>query len=336
MQYSRDDRVTNTADFEPQALVRSAILQSILATKGPRRFLWRCKGSQMENVAKYQIIDAGHGIRLTGWYSPITAKESKGIVVLIHGWEGHHNSGYLYSMACCLFEAGYSVFRLNLRDHGGSQCLNRELFHAARIDEVIEAVRVVHHYTIEAPLFVVGFSLGGNFALRVAIHGPKVDVSPRLTIGISPAINPKMAVKAIDEGSPLIRDYFDHKWEKSLLVKKAAWPHFDFSKYSASKSIDDKTKWMVENFTEWDSLDSYYAAYTLSEESLKNAPSPVAIITAQDDPVIPFSDFNGLDESGSVKRLLKTQYGGHCGFLQDVLMRSWAEERVLEMLRLNS
>lgn len=325
--------MADTADFRPQAQVRSAILQSILATKGPRRFIWRFNGSQMEKVAKYQILDAGDGVRLSGWYSPVTAKEAKGIVVLIHGWEGHHNSGYLYSMACCLFEAGYSVFRLNLRDHGGSQHLNRELFHAARIDEVIEAVREVHHHNSEAPLFVVGYSLGGNFALRVALHGPKVGVTPRLTIGISPAINPKMAVKAIDEGSPLIRGYFDQKWEKSLLAKKSAWPHFDFSKYSHSKSIDDKTKWMVENFTEFESLESYYAAYTLSPESLKNAPSLIAIITAQDDPVIPFSDFDDLDESGSVTRILKTRYGGHCGFLQDVLMRSWAEERVLEMLR---
>src|SRR5690606_25507347 len=125
--------------------------------------------------------------------------DAHGLVVLIHGWEGCHESTYLYSMACALFAAGYNVFRLNLRDHGGTHHLNREVFHSARIAEVVGAIRAVQALDGARPLFVVGFSLGGNFALRVGMHGPAAGVTPRLTVGICPSINPRATIAAIDE-----------------------------------------------------------------------------------------------------------------------------------------
>ena len=64
------------------------------------------------------------------------------------------------------------MFRLNFRDHGDTHHLNRDLFHSCRIDEVVGAVRAVRRAFATDPVAVAGFSLGGNFALRVALHGP--------------------------------------------------------------------------------------------------------------------------------------------------------------------
>lgn len=286
----------------------------------------------MQNASKYHELSLSNGVRLSGWFTECSRTPCKGIAVLLHGWEGHDSSGYIYSMACRLYQEGYSLFRLNLRDHGGSQHLNKELFHAARLDEVIEAIRSVIKISNAKNLYIIGFSLGGNFALRVACQGPKVAVKPTLTIGISPAINPKAAVKAIDEGLPIFRKYFDEKWAKSLRAKQSAWPEYDFSAYQSSHSLDDKTKWMVENFTEFNSLDEYYNSYTITADMLKNADSPIAIITAKDDPVIPFADFENVVQSGSICRVIKTEKGGHCGFIKNVLMRSWAEEQTVDIL----
>jgi predicted alpha/beta-fold hydrolase len=203
--------------FAPSWLIRNTQVQSILATKSPRRRLWLKRGSRMEAVAQHHVLDCGDGVRLTGLHSPQPEGIApRGLVVLIHGWEGSHESVYLYSMSCALHQAGYNVFRLNLRDHGGTHALNREMFHSARINEVLGAIRAVQAFDTTQALYVIGFSLGGNFALRVALRGPAQGVTPALTIGVSPAINPAATVRAIDTGPALFRLYFLEKWRKTL------------------------------------------------------------------------------------------------------------------------
>ena len=89
--------------------------------------------------------------------------------MLLHGWEGSADSLYVLSLAQQLFEQGFSVVRLNLRDHGETHHLNRELFHSCRLPEVVGAVGgAAALYLGGRPLQLVGFSLGGNFMLRVA------------------------------------------------------------------------------------------------------------------------------------------------------------------------
>ena len=63
--------------------------------------------------------------------------------MLLHGWEGSADSTYLLSLAQSLFAAGFEVVRLNLRDHGATHHLNRELFHSCRLPEVVGAVRAL-------------------------------------------------------------------------------------------------------------------------------------------------------------------------------------------------
>ena len=61
--------------------------------------------------------------------------------VLVHGWEGNAESLYILSLAQQLFDLGFDVVRLNLRDHGDTHHLNRELFHSCRLPEVVGAVQ---------------------------------------------------------------------------------------------------------------------------------------------------------------------------------------------------
>ena len=113
-------------DFRPNRLLAHPQIQSILASKSPRRRLWLRRGSAMEAQARHYVIDAGAGVKLSGWHSPQPpAIPARGLAVLIHGWAGSHDSVYLYSMACRLYAEGWNVFRLNLRDHAGTEALNR-------------------------------------------------------------------------------------------------------------------------------------------------------------------------------------------------------------------
>ena len=318
--------------FEPHWPLRHANVQSALASWKPRN--WARRNHRMARAAQQHVLDCGDGVRLMGLHSPQPPGHApNGLAVLIHGWEGSHDSAYLFSLACTLFDAGYNVFRLNLRDHGGTHALNEELFHSARIAEVLGAVKAIGQLDATRPLFVVGFSLGGNFALRVGLRGAGHGVRPDLAVGICPAINPGATLKALDDGPRLFHTYFIKKWRTTLSAKAAAWPQrYDFSEQMAMDNFVAITRLFVERYTEYGTLDKYLAAYTLTPEILTASPAPLAIITAQDDPVVPFRDFTGLSDHPGL-RFLAPKYGGHCGFVENFRLRSWAERRVLELFQ---
>jgi len=140
--------------------------------------------------SREMVVEGGNGVRLLGYLSRRPDDESHGLVVLIHGWEGSSESAYMLSTGRYLFERGFDVFRLNLRDHGRSHRLNEGLFHGALTEEVLNAAVEISRLA-RGNSFIVGFSLGGNFALRIALRAPQagignlkqvVCVSPRSTL----------------------------------------------------------------------------------------------------------------------------------------------------------
>ena len=107
---------------------------------------------------------------MLGHYSSQVAAgrpQARDLVILLHGWEGSADSMYVLSLGSYLFELGCDVYRLNFRDHGPSHHLNEEIFHSCRLDEVVGAVRAIQR-ALRSTRRSTGFSLGGNFALRVA------------------------------------------------------------------------------------------------------------------------------------------------------------------------
>ncbi len=326
--------VSPTAEFRPPRLLAPQLIQTILGSKRPTRRRWQKLGSRMDEMARQHVLDCGDGVRLTGMHSRQPAGiASRGLIVLIHGWEGHHDSVYQYSMACTVFEAGWNVFRLNLRDHAGTHALNEQLFHSARMAEVLNAIREVRRIDGSDRLAVIGFSLGGNFALRVGLEGPAAGIAPELSVGISPSINPGATLAAIDAGPKVLRNYFLNKWRKTLDAKALAWPgRYDFTALKGISCFVDITRRFVVEHTEYDSLEAYLSTYTLSPSMLMASPSPLAILTARDDTVIPFDDFIGLEARGAMRAFDAPQRGGHCGFIENFAMESWAERRVRKLL----
>lgn len=327
------DAPLSNRNFVPSRWLRHTHLQSVLSSKSSRRRQWLQRGNQMERCSRYLELDAGHGVRLAAWWSPQPdATPARSLVVLIHGWEGSHLSAFLYSMACALHADGHAVLRLNLRDHGDSFHLNEDIFHSARIGETIAAISSAQALAPGLPLHIVGFSLGGSFALRCAILGPAAGLHPRLSIGISPLMHPESALAAIDDGPMIYRLAFMERWRRSLRAKAAAWPERWVFETLPSGSIAAATRSFAERHLDFGPVRNYYDAYRLTPSMLMNAPTPVAVITAEDDPIIPFADFSGLRQTAAVVAYDHPACGGHCGFLHNWRMESWAETRVRELL----
>ena len=205
--------------------LRNAHVQSVLASSP-----WRVRrGARLlaatGAVHREHILDGGDGVRLLGIHSHLPGRAPRALALLLHGWEGSAESGYMRLTAARLLEAGCDVLRLNFRDHGPTHHLNEAVFHSCRLDEVVNAALDAHRRWPGLPLLLAGYSLGGNFALRIALAAPRVGLPLRHVAAVCPAVDPERTTQAMERGFPLYQRYFLHKWTRSLRRKRALFPH---------------------------------------------------------------------------------------------------------------
>lgn len=314
-------------DFRPRGLLRNGHVQTTLASLRPPA----ADPAGMQTSTRRHVLECGDGVRLLGAWSH--HPRARSLAVLIHGWRGCQDSRYLHGLACHLYAAGHSVLRLNLRDHGDSHALNEQPFHSGRIAEVIGACRAAQTLEPGQPLFRIGFSLGGNFALRVGLHGPAAGLMPRLCVGVSPAIQPRATLAALDR-NPVYRRYFKRRWRAGMENKMRAWPgRFEgLQALLAFSRFTPITQHFATRYTEYADADAYLDAYTVAPDKIMNSPTPLAIITAQDDPLVPFADFSALRADGALQTFLTPRHGGHCGFIENRHMACWAERVIGRLL----
>ena len=315
--------------FNPPFYLRNTFAQTLLA--GIRMRNWG--KNPMLDIAREVILNPIEAVRLQGFYSKQSNGQSKGLVILLHGWEGSVNSAYILSTGRFLFNNGFSVFRLNYRDHGDTHHLNPGLFYAVLLDEVFNAVRQVSEYEKELPFYLAGFSMGGNFALRIVrkcIESPIDNLAQ--VMSVSPVLDPEKSTYAIDDVS-LLRKYFREKWQRSLIKKQTCFPElYDFSDVLRLETIMEMTDLMLERYSDYESASDYFSHYAVLNDALADINVPTTIITAQDDPIIPVDDFYDL-KLNSLTELIVHRYGGHNGFLETVSGKAWYERKMLDVFK---
>jgi predicted alpha/beta-fold hydrolase len=319
--------------FRPRRWLRNPHVQSVLASSGVRRLLFRRQREALEQAATEHILDCGNGVRLQGFHTRQTVRERpRALVVLLHGWEGSVHSTYVLHTGSRLLAEGCDVFRLNFRDHGQTHHLNAELFHSCRIDEIVGAVKAIGERFGERPLAIGGYSLGGNFALRVGLRARGAGIPLGWVFAVCPPVSPFAALVSIENAPLFYEYYFMRKWRGSLKRKQSLFPHADlFTRAELRSNMRELTRSMVERHTDFGTLENYFDGYTLTGDRLAALDVPATILTAEDDPIIPVADFRSLALAPQTD-LVIVPHGGHCGFIRDASLRSWAEDFLVEML----
>ncbi len=317
--------------FAPPGFMSGRHMQSVLASLPLRRKLVEGRGRGLLEASSDVLLDCGDGIRLHGYFAPRSdadERPSLGLAVLIHGWEGSSDSLYLISTANHLRERGYDVFRLNLRDHGPSHHLNPELFHSCRIAEVVGAVRALQIMFPEHRLFLAGFSLGGNFSLRVALRAPASGICLQQVVAVCPVLEPAHTLQALESGWFAYRHYFLLKWRRSLLRKEACFPElYDFSHLGELKTLTAITDHFVQSHSGFPDLPTYLKGYALTGDVLADLQVPCHILFAGDDPMIPVADLDRIARPEALT-VSVTPQGGHCGYMETYRLTSWVERQI--------
>ncbi len=260
----------------------------------------------------------------------------KADIVMVHGLEGSSHSGYLRSLAHEALARGYSTARLNLRGCGGTENLAITSYHGGQTSDVLEVLRQ-RRAVSDRPLFLIGFSLGGNIALKLV--GELGDSAPELLSGVCAISTPiDLAACAETLGHP--RNFvYQHRFVSRLKARiqrrHLQAPHLYTPEHLPKiRTIIDFDNYYTARLFGFGDAANYFRTQS-SNQYLERIQIPALVVQAQDDPLIPFSiyDHPAFGRNAHL-RLIAPDHGGHVGFIArrqprfwlDGLLLDWAEE----------
>lgn len=304
-------------------------MQSLLNSSGLRRRLVTRRAEDLRHAEAVWTLDGGDGIRLQGLLSAQDG-DSRGLAVLLHGWEGSVNSNYMLGTGARLYGAGFDVFRLNFRDHGNTHHLNAGIFHSCRLDEVANVLADLQQRLQVERWCLAGYSLGGNFSLRVALQAQSADLRLAQVVAVCPVIDPANSMLAMERGIGFYERYFEKKWSRSLAIKQRCFEDlYGGEDWQRIRGLRERTDYLATRHAGYESADHYFEGYSIAGRKLESLQVPSTLLTSRDDPVVPVTDFAALPDNPMLE-LVISRYGGHCGFLKNWRLESLAEDLIVD------
>ena len=313
--------------FRP--LIRQGDLQTVAAHYWPRfldtrRFPTTCRlfdtDSDTRVLARMNLL-------------PGTVPANRRPTVLaVHGLTACDRAPYMISTAQTALEAGFDAVRLNVRNCGGTEHLCRTLYHSGL---TVDLRRVVEDLA-PRPLYIVGFSMGGNVALKLAGEwGSNVPEHVRAICAVSTPVQLEACSKNIGRPRNFVYERrFLRQLSATLRRKSAAMPGiFPEPNLAAVRSIWQFDESITAPAFGFEDASDYYRRCS-SAAFLRDIRIPSLIIQARDDPFIPFDayDVPSLRENPRLV-FLSPQHGGHVAFLAKGRHRFWAQIQAMRFFR---
>jgi predicted alpha/beta-fold hydrolase len=314
-----------TSDFDP--LFRNPHIATIAGNFWPRRI----------DEARFPAMKVEYKVSpaitvVASEHQPVRSPPL-GQIVFLHGLEGSADAGYIVSFSQAALTLGFGVHRLNLRSCGGTENLSETMYHSGLTSDTLQVLRTIYSRNI-GPLFLVGFSLGGNVALKLAGELGSSDLLAGVC-AISTPIDLAASVKAIDKpGNILYARRFLSRLKARIRRKSVSAPHL----YSASALDKVDSIWAFDDrYTAplfgFGTAANYYATQS-AIRFLAEIKIPTLVIAAQDDPLVPFEIYRlPVFEDNPALRLVSPRYGGHLGFLSRTEPRFWIDNVALSWIQ---
>ena len=253
-------------------------------------------------------------------------------VLAVHGLTSSSQAPYMRNLARVALGAGFDVIRLNVRNCGGTEHLTPTLYHSGLTADL----RSVVEQLAPAPVFLIGFSMGGNMVLKLA--GEWGESHPRhvkAVCGISVPIDLDSCARYLGlRRNRLYERGFLRDLLRTLAKKHKLMPErFASMDLHGVRSIWDFDEAVTAPAFGFRDAADYYA-HESSASFLPAIQVPALVIQAKDDPFIPFEVFDlATFSTNAALCLVATEFGGHVAFLARREPRFWAVEQALRFFQ---
>lgn len=258
--------------------------------------------------------------------------EPRGEVILIHGLEGSSTSGYARSMAHAALSRGFAVHRFNMRGCGGTEKLALLSYHAGQTCDVLAVIRE-RATASKAPLFLIGYSLGGNVALKLA--GELGREAAGLIAGVAAVSAPielALSAAALERRANLLyQDRFVKRLKDRVRRKHPMSPDlYPLEPLDKIRTVIEFDNHYTAKIFGFGTAANYFQTQS-SNQFLEQIRIPTLLVHAQDDPLVPFQMYrHPAFRRNPQLHLLAPDHGGHLGFLSRHRPRFWLDETILE------
>ena len=264
-------------------------------------------------------------------------RSSRPTLVALHGLEGSSGVHYMRGLADRAWRGGWNVVRLNQRNCGGTEHLTPGLYHSGLTADPMAVVRSLAESEGLRDFGVVGYSLGGNLAMKLAAEVSEAsDLPIRAVVAVCPTVDLERCVQAIERRSNVVYQFnFVRNLKGRMRRKAVAWPGaFDLShldRIHTIRQFDDVYTAPHHGFG--DAANYYQQASAIRVADRVRIPA--LIVAACNDPFVPVSQFDDprIRENPAISLALPF-HGGHCGFVStpDAEGRFWAERQAVQFL----
>jgi uncharacterized protein len=308
-------QIIQKLSFKPFPFLKNPHLQTILPG-----FLF--KGASP--LSKPYLINLEDGDTLSCEVStPPTWNSSKKTVFLIHGLGGSHNSNYMIRLSRKTYRSQHRAVRINLRGCGSGKGLTKKPFHSGKADDILQVLQFFKKETPNSPFVLIGFSVGGNLALKLAGElGEEAQNLLLKTIAVCPPIDLAKSVSLLE--SPSLKIY--HKsYVKSLKNYGKKW-----IQGKSISSIYEFDNQITSSLWDFQNAEDFYKKSS-SMFFIPHIKHTCHIIFAEDDPLVHYQSIFEQEIPDCV-RVWTSPHGGHMGFLGglnqkfywlDSLLLSW-------------
>jgi uncharacterized protein len=320
--------------FRPHRFFKGGHAQTLAAYLWPRRFRLRVPTDEQ------RLFQVAPDTQVLGYCRWQKNRSEHPTVVVWHGIEGSSEGVYMLATARKAFAAGFNVVRMNLRNCGDTEHLTPTLYHGGLTEDLRAVVAELIERDQLQRVFVVGFSLGGNMALKLA--GEYGDHPPSELLGVC-AVSPSVDLDAsagliLQRSNWLYHRDFLRRLKGRIGRKQKLFPdRYDTSDIKSVRTLrefDDRYTSRAHGFD--GAADYYYRASSI--RVVDKIRIPTLIIHGEDDPFIPFGPLRDAKIAANPYILLiAPPQGGHVAFLASGTGhedRFWAENRVIEFLKL--
>lgn len=317
--------------FFPPAILRNPHLMTLLPRYWFRGKL--LKGMPIES----RLFPTAQDTQLLGFCHWQPNRMDCRTVVLLHGLEGCSESHYMHGIASKAYRVGMNVIRMNQRNCGGTEHLTPTLYNSGLGHDYRMVVDELADKDGLSCIWLVGYSMGGNLVLRAAGEAGSMQRALAGTIAVCPNIDPAQCVDALERpGNWIYHRHFltslKARMRRKVSLFPGRWDLTGLDRIRTLREFDDRYTARDGGYRNGaDYYDRAGARHVMGTITV-----PTTIITAQDDPFIPYAMFAlPVIQKNPMIRFVAPRYGGHCGFMQLRRMeedRYWVENRIVDVM----